>query len=168
MAVRAIQNDTNENSGKLSYIGSAAVGALGGYSLKWIVPLTANEKDERYRSELSKIRLEAKKARMDEFELIKKEASKIPGADEFLHMYDNKKLLYTEIKKRKGSLSENLSSLLARVNNSAINARDIGIEKLTSLTKSIRPTGAFIALGIGLALGIALINNIYKVASKNS
>lgn len=168
MSVRAIQNDTNENSGKLSYIGSAIVGAVGGYSLKWGLPVTAQEKDERYRDELSKVRIGVKNARMDEVGLIRKEASKIVGADEFLHLYDNNKLIHTEIKKYQGSLSEKLTSLLARVNNSAIIARDIGIRKIISYTKSIRPTGAFIAIGTGVALITALVHNMYKEVSKES
>lgn len=168
MAVRAIQNDTNENSGKLSYIGSAIVGAVGGYSLKWGLPVTSQEKDERYHDELSKVRIGVKKARMDEAELIRKEASTIVGADEFLRLYDNKKLIHTEIKKYKGSLAEKLTSLLIRVNNSAIIARDIGIKKIIFYTKSIRPTGSFIAIGTGVALLIALVHNIYKEASKKS
>lgn len=168
MAVCAIQNNSNQKSGKLSYFGSMIIGAISGYSLKWALPITSQEKDERYNSELSKIRLNVKKARMDEIEIIRKEASTIPGADEFLKMHDNGKLLYREIKKCNGALSEKLMILLTRVNDVAINTRIIGIKTVKSFTKSIRPTGAFLVIGTGIALGIALINNIAKVASKSS
>lgn len=167
MAVCAIQNNSNQKSDKLSYFGSMIIGAVSGYSLKWALPITSQEKDERYNSELSKIRLNVKKARIEEIEAIRKEASTTPGADEFLHMYDNERLIYREIKKYNGSLSEKLMTLLTRVNDSAIKARTVGIQTVKSFTKSIRPTGGFIAIGAGIALGIALINNISKEASKS-
>lgn len=166
MVVRAIQNDSNENSGKLSYIGSAIVGAVGGYSLKWALPITSHEKDERYNSELLKIKSKMKQARLDEIELIRREALITPGADEFLKIHDKGELLYHEIKKSKVSLADKLMNLLTRVNDSAIKAKIIGTQTVVAFTKYIRPTWAFVAIGTGIALGSTFIHNIYKQASK--
>lgn len=47
MALRAVQIN-NDNSGTWSYTGSAAIGAFAGYSLKYILPVTSQERNESF------------------------------------------------------------------------------------------------------------------------
>lgn len=169
MAISAIQKDSNGNSGKMSYMGSMAVGALGGYASKWAIPLSKSEKNDKegYGAELSKIRRDARQARADEVEVIRKEASKTLGADDFVRIYDNNRwTTFSEIKKVEDPLSEKLMVFLRRINDAESKVRDEGKRKLMLRTKDIRSTGAFIALGMAVALEIAFVYNLFKATPK--
>lgn len=54
MAVSAIQNDKS-NSPRGGYISSIIAGSAVGFSLKYLIPLTPDEKDEEYKLALAKI-----------------------------------------------------------------------------------------------------------------
>lgn len=58
MAVDVVQNN---NSGRINYLDSIALGAIGGYALKWAIPVTSQEKDIRYNKALRKIEDETMK-----------------------------------------------------------------------------------------------------------
>lgn len=167
MAITAIQNNSNNNSSRMGYMSSAILGALSGYSLKWLLPLTTQEKDQNYRDELVQVSHNAALARVNEIETIRREASKIQGADEFIRMYDNNKLTSFDIKKIDEPLSGKLTALLSRINNAAHKIKTEERENLIFRIKKIRPALTFISIGMGIALGIALVHNISKETPQN-
>jgi len=57
MAVSPVQNNSNKN---VSYAKSAAIGALVGYSSKYLLPISSQEKDDSFVSEMTKIKVNAK------------------------------------------------------------------------------------------------------------
>lgn len=167
MAITVIQNNSNNNSGRMGYMSSAVLGALSGYSLKWLLPLTTQEKDQNYLDELVQVKRNAWQAREAEIEKIRNEVPKANGADEFISMYDNNKLTSFDIKKVDEPLSGKLTALLERINNAALKVKTEGRENLIFQIKKIRPALTFISIGMGIALGIALIHNIFKETPQN-
>jgi hypothetical protein len=162
MTVDAVQNN------KMSYIGAMTIGAVTGYSLKWAIPITSEEKnDGNYSAKLSEIRKKAQKAKEKEVETIKKEAAGIPYGDEFVKMTENNQLDYSKIKDLKGTKQEALMNLFERINDAAKNISHDGIKELNAKTKALRSTGTFISLGILTGLLIAAVGNIIKTPSKN-
>lgn len=165
MALRAVQND---NNAQMSYIKSSATGALVGYSLKYILPITPQEKDEIYNSFLSEREARVKKAKSAEIEEIRKSVKHSDTADNFISLYDAKKLTFSKTQKLKKSLNEGLYELVKRVNDAG-RAEKIKLRKdLTAITKSIRPTGTFVILGILAGLIIAFIKNITNNTATNN
>lgn len=162
MSVSAVQK--NNNLGQMNYLGSMSVGAISGYALKWALPINSSEKnDEKYVTELNQIKKDARLAKIKEFESIGKDFIKSTGIDEFIHMFDDEKLPDVEAKgleSTKQPLPENLSQLFKRINDAGNEAKELGIKKLNHFTKGIRSTAAFVLIGAGVALGIALIHNI--------
>lgn len=142
MAVEVVQKNTN--SGKINYIDAAAIGAIGGYTLKWAIPITPQEKDKRYNTTLVAI-----------------EKKNLDGVDVYIRLQDEKKLSPTEIKQIKQILSE-------KFNNNVLKTKELGKQVLVSFTKSIRPTKTFLLLGTGLTVGTAIIYNIFKEIAKDS
>jgi len=102
MVVSPVQNNNNN---KVSYVKSAAIGALAGYSLKYLLPITSQEKDEVFISEMNKIKAKAKGNTLKELE---------------------------------------------------------GERVLNAYTKSIRPAGTFIFLGLITALIFTCIKNLRR------
>lgn len=165
MTVDAVQTTTN-TSKKMSYLGSMAIGAMSGYVLKWALPVSSSEKDEIYNSELAQIQLNAKKAGEYEIEAIKKEPHE--GIDEFIKLSNEGQLDYNEIKNIKEPLYSKIKDLFARVSEKIEETKYIGEQKLTFFTKGIRPASAFIFIGTGIGLTIALINNIIQNAKNTN
>ncbi len=167
MAVSAIQKDTNNNSHKMSYIQSAATGALIGYSLKWAIPVTPQEKDEIFNAKLKEISATAQAERLKEFENIKNIEPKTQAKDTFIKLHDDKKLNEVEIKKLAEPLCTQVMDFKNRVNETAKTVRKVGRKTLNAFTKSIRPTSTFVLTGMGIALCIAFLHNIsYRTNNK--
>lgn len=166
MAVDAVQKDNTPK--KMSYLNSLIFGGTLGYAAKWAIPITKSEKDKPYKDEISQIRKKSRQARLDEIKAIEKNASEIPGADEFIRLNKENKLYSYEIKKLKAPLNEKLMALLNRINNAASSVKTQGRRNLELNTKDIRPTGAFVAIGMGAALGLALIRNVSIEIRKNA
>lgn len=173
MAVEAVHNN---GQNKTSYINSLAVGVMGGYALKWALPILPSENDKRYTDELNSIKKRATGVWEQEIEAIRIEGARNQGADEFIKMYDDlkeknpkvksMKYLFTEeIKKFEAPSQLDLMSLLNRANNAYSNTKEKDIDGLKLNTKSIRPTGTFMTIGAFITLGIALFNNITKEVS---
>lgn len=169
MTVSAVQQkDSNNNDAIKNYAKSIAVGSLCGYALKWVFPLTKQEKDDSYKAEIAKIRKEAWQARTDEIELIRKSKNNIPEADEFIKMYDRNQLIYSNIKKLKDSSSEKMILLLNRINEAALQVKKTGRRKLELGLKDIRPTEAFILMGAFAGFLVKLIYNLFKPSPENT
>jgi hypothetical protein len=64
MAITPVQNNKNEPS----YVKSMAIGALAGYSLKYLLPLTSQEKDDTFKSKLGEIKTKTGKNTLKEIE----------------------------------------------------------------------------------------------------
>lgn len=169
MAVSAIQKDTNNNSHKnMSYVKSAAAGALIGYSLKWALPITPQEKDERFNAELDAISAKAKAAEAKEFENIRNIEPKTLATDTFIKLYDSNKLNDSDIKSLTEPLSTQVMDLKNRVNDKTKMIKQVGEKTLNSFTKSIRPAGSFIVTGLGIAVGIAFVHNVLSRINENN
>jgi hypothetical protein len=161
MSLRAVQkNNPDKSSRKNNYINYLSAGAVGGYALKWLIPLTKQEKDSLFLSGLKKIAVESVQAKRDEIEIIRTTKPKIDGADTFIKMYDNKKLHLGEIKKLKQPLSNKVMQLYLIVNNKSKDVKEVGYKKLVDSTKGLRPTGVFIILGICVGALIAFMKNL--------
>lgn len=157
MSVNVVRRNDEPHT---SYLKSAALGALTGYALKYMLPLTPQEKDDTYVNSLKELRDKAKNIRLAEIEAIRKKESKSEAEKVFLKIYDAKKL------KNIGdqNLSENLLSkvieIRAKVNKDALRALDHGKKTLEALTKSIRPTSVFVPIGAAIGILAAFGNNI--------
>lgn len=159
MAVSAIQN--NENNSKNShFLKSATIGALTGYSLKYLIPITPQEKDEFYNSAVDDIETKAQKAK---FNAIKKLSSKnntaIGSNDSFARMCNSSNLTQAELEK-KLKLPEETIDLIHQVNNISKRVSEQGMASLKATIKSIRPTFAFVITGVAIGLGTALTRSI--------
>lgn len=168
MAVSGIQKNSYNDTGRVSYLASAATGALVGYSLRWAIPITKQEKqDPEYMAKISVLRKAAHDVRVKEIEKIRTEVPQLDGADTFIKLYDENKLTTAEIKKIEGPLSDKLSILLNRVNDAAFKFKLEGRETLAFHTKKIRPGSAFVAIGIGTSVLYAALHNIFREIKKN-
>lgn len=168
MALDAVQKNKN-NSGQMSYIKATAIGALTGYSLKYILPISPQEKDENFKTALKNNRLKAKKAKLAAIENIKNSKNQSAINDTFIRMYDKKQLKPSLINKLENHLRGGILEIIKTVNEIAKFEKLNGKKDLIAITKSIRPTGTFIAIGFIFGFVVALINNISnKVSAENS
>lgn len=160
MALKAVQktNETPRTPFILSYTKCAAAGALIGYSLKYFLPVTPQEKDENFNAALNEIKVKSKEAELAEVAKIKKLQSE--AADIFIRMYDAKKLDSSEIGKVKPALVHDVMQFFIRVNDEAKKIEVDELKKLKASIKNIRSTGVFIGIGLTIGLLIAVINNI--------
>lgn len=159
MALRAVQKN-KDDSGTLSYTKSAAVGALIGYSLKHILPVTPQEKDEKFNASLNAIRVKAKEAELAEVKKIRNLRRQSEAADTFIRMYDAKTLNPTDFDKIKKTLVNDVRHFFTRINEEAQEISEIEIKNLKKSVKKLRPTSVFVVMGFVTGLLIALVNNV--------
>lgn len=167
MAVSAVQKNQNKPH-KINYAGAAVVGSIGGYSLKYLSPLTSQEKnDNYYKYRLNKIKSEARLAK--ESRLIEiRNAKDCPDAGQFIKMYDKRELKASKIKALKEPLSYQVLDIIRMINNDAREITIQGKKDLKAAIKSIRSTKTFVLIGMGTSLLTALAFNVYREMSKNS
>lgn len=161
MALDAVQKSP-DSPNKVSYLKASAIGALTGYSLKYIIPVTHQEKDENYNSALKEIKVKVRKMKAAEVDKIRKSTNKTELTDTFIRMHDSKKLLPSNIRKLKSPLKDDLLDMVKRLNEEARENMAIEKRNLNAMTKSIRSTAVFVSIGIGAGLLIALVTNIIK------
>lgn len=162
MALEAVQNTKNNNFANTGYWEAASFGAVCGYSLKYLMPVATQEKDENYTNALKEVNLKAKKAKLAEINNIRKSKFNSDATDTFIRMYDAKKLTPTKIRKIKESLREDLINVIRNVNEVARDKKINGKKDIDAITKNIRPTGVFVIGGLIVGLSIAIINNVTK------
>lgn len=168
MALRAVQKN-NDNSGTLSYTKSAAVGAFIGYSLKHILPITSQEKDENFNASLNAIKVKAKEAELAEVKKIRSLRRQSEAADTFIRMYDAKTLNPSDFDRIKKPLVNDVRQFFARVNEEAQKMSEIEMKNLKKSVKKLRPTSIFVVMGVVTGLLIALVNNVLtRIARENS
>lgn len=169
MAISVTQKNQSHTRG-INLPLAGAVGAIGGYALKYSIPITKAEKDGRFKLSSDETRQIVKKFRLEEIEAIRSEKSQIAGADEFLKIVDkttssklkNTAAIKKEVKKLPLAIQKNIYSLWLRVNERSRDARAITQESTSAMIKKIRPTGVFVfGLGIIAILG-SLTYNIIK------
>lgn len=166
MALDAVQKN---KSNSMSYIKATAIGALTGYSLKYILPISPQEKDENFKASLKCSRHKAQKAKLAAIENIKNSKNKSAINDTFIRMYDKKQLKPSLINKLENHLRGEIVETIKKVNEVTKIEKLNSKKDLIAITKSIRPTGAFVAIGFIFGFVVALINNISnKISAENS
>lgn len=171
MTVSAVQKNGTNNAGRASYLGYAVLGGLTGYALKYIIPLNKQEKnDENYKADLKKIDNDTEEFKLNKIQELKMTAKNDLAEDTFIKMYDAKTLDAVQINKLNKPLSTQVMNIFAEITEEAEQFRNMKTESLLAYTKQIRPSGAFIAIGITSALVCAILHNIFqkKSASKQS
>lgn len=157
MALRAVQKN-NDDPRILSYTKCALFGALVGYSSKYLLPVTSQEKDENFNAAMNKIKAMAKKTELAEIAEIKKIESE--AADTFIRLYDNQNINSSELGKIKVTLVDDVMKFLRRVNSAVQEVSEIELKKLKAITKQIRPVSLFVGAGFTIGLLIAVVNNV--------
>ncbi|MFA7658138.1 MAG: hypothetical protein WCY19_01755 [Candidatus Gastranaerophilaceae bacterium] len=159
MAIDAVQNN---NSGRISVLGSAVFGGLAGYSLKWALPVTSQEKKGDYfESKTEEIRTNVRAAKSKAIGGIKDLPVKDEAAENLLSLLDGINFRYTALKAK--NLPEEsvhkIMELKAGVDYEARKVLIVGIEERTAYLKKMRPTNPFVLIGACIALMFALLHN---------
>lgn len=165
MSVRAVQNDNNQ--GRMSYLNSGLFGALAAYSLKYIIPIMPQEKDEFFYAELNEIKQKAKALKTSKIDEIRNTKNKTPAMEQFIYLHDKGKLKSSKIRSQSESLRKGLSEILFNINNSARNLIQREKVMLITKTKEIRPASTFIIIGTLAGTAIAGINNIINTIAQD-
>lgn len=155
----------------VSYFNAIAVGALSGYALKYLCPITKQEKEGDYKPSLQELRKQTREAKLAEVKAIKNAKEKAFGTDAFVKLAGKK--TFAEMKTEFNSLPKpEQKAVLALLNQVNAKAREITkasrefAQNLSSAwLKHIRPTGPFVGAGVGVALIGALIYNVIQRTS---
>ena len=94
--------------------------------------------------------------------------SKLNGADIFVKMDKDNKLIASEIEKLEGADKDIVKALFNRINNAGFKVKGEGKKALKSFTKSIRPTAVFVIAGIGISTTIAFIHNVFHIVNEDN
>lgn len=165
MAVDSLQKNQNSPT-QVSYLKYAATGALGGYALKYLVPVTYSERDEDYNAILKENQENAAKQKTDEIEKIRHSgrhsAKRTESTDTFIRMYDGNTLTPENIHKLESPLKENVLNMLNKLNSQSQELITKGKRNLDAVTKSIRPTHVFAGTGLIIGFLTAVGTNILR------
>ncbi len=161
MAVDALQKNQNPPT-QVSYIKYAATGALAGYALKYLIPVTYSERDEDYNAILQENQDNAAKQKADAIEKIRQTRPKTELNDTFIRMHEANKLTPESIKKLESPLKENLLNMFDRLNSQSQEFITKGKRNLDAVTKSIRPTHVFVITGLVIGFLTAVGTNILR------
>lgn len=165
MAVNAIQKK-EYNSHKASYVKAAAAGAVGGYVLKTLLPLNQSEKDDKYVRDY--FESSAKRAvKGHEIKVIRNTEKKTEAQIEALKLVDSKDVKISKIKALKEPTKTQVVEIIKGIQEAARGAKSIGKKAFVAFTKSIRPTGTFMATGAGLAVATAFVYNVLQKISED-
>lgn len=159
MPISAIQ-ETQDPHKHTSYIGAIILGAIGGHYAKFVIPITPQEKDERFKNDIKQIGAAARKAREEGIKEIKASPDKTPALDAFIKMCDNNKgLSETEIKKLPKDLVDEVMKFKSQINYKVAEAINLGKKRVLTSTKDLRPGYAFIFSGASIGLFTAFVKN---------
>jgi hypothetical protein len=131
MALDALQKNPNPPN-QVSYIKASAIGALSGYALKYLIPVTSVEKDDAYNAALKQNRLSATGQQAVAIRNLKSQL---------------KKDTFDGVKHSEEQAKETIT---------------IGKKYLDATTKSIRPTHVFVGVGLLIGFLSALTTNILR------
>lgn len=161
MAVDALQKNQNSPT-QVSYLKYSATGALAGYALKYLIPVTYSERDEDYNAVLKENQENAAKQKADEIEKIRHTSKRSESTDTFIRMYDADTLTPKNIQKLESPLKENVLNMFDKLNLQSQEFITKGKRNLDAVTKSIRPTHVFIGTGLVLGFLTAVGTNIIR------
>ena len=168
MAVSAIQNNNSKNNHKTSYLKAAGLGALGGYALKYIIPVAPQERDESYSLALDEIKIEKQAAKAKEIASIRNITDNVPAADEFIKICDNKDVKPSKYRMFRSTKNKNVIDYLTQVNNAGKKVNIIERIALDAKIKRFRSTKDFALIGATFALSMAFISNVLVKMSHNN
>lgn len=167
MPIVAIQETQNSHK-HTSYIGATVLGAIVGHYTKFMLPITPQEKDDRFNGDIKQIGKDARRARQEGINEIKASTDKTPAVDAFIKLCDNnKELSETEIKKLPENIADELIKFKAQINEKVMQAIHAGKKRVITSTKDLRPAYAFILAGAAIGAFTALVKNMAN-DSKNS
>lgn len=157
MAVTSIQKNSTSN---VSYTKYACVGAISGYSLKYLIPITSREKDAKYKNEIKRINQNSIQVKLTAIDNMKKVQNKPVAESTFLNLFTQNNLKISSIKKLGSHLSKDVLGLITKINEEARASKLSQIKALDCHTQKIRPAIHFVSIGLFAGLGVALIHNI--------
>lgn len=161
MAVDALQKNPNPPS-QVSYVKFTTTGALIGYSLKYLIPVTYSERDEHYNETIKQNQLEADVKKTAAIERIRNAKNKTELTDTFIRMHNANKLNEENIKKLKLPIREDLLDMIKGLNEKVAENMTTGKRNLDAITKSIRPTHIFVGVGLVIGFLTALGTNLIR------
>ena len=161
MAVDALQKNPNSPN-QISYVKTTAAGALIGYSLKYLIPVTYSERDDDYNESLRQNQLDANAKKAAAIEQIRKTTNKTELTDTFIRMHDANQLGEDDIKKINSPLREGLLDMVKGLNEKTAENIATGKRNLDAITKNIRPTHIFVGVGLIIGFLAALSTNLIR------
>lgn len=166
MALDAIQqnNFSNNDLRRKSFLKSAAIASVTAYAMKYAIPILPQEKDDVFLKEEDQL-IEDAKITNTEVDVLRQSRTKIKGADEFIRLFDEKKIDLTE--KPKYELSEDLQKIYSEVTSKIAGTKNLELDKRLAFTKQKRPAVAFLVAGAFVGLFSALIHNVYVENAKS-
>lgn len=160
MPISAVQDTQNPHKHS-SYIGSAILSGIIGHYAKFILPITPQEKDERFKNDLKQVSAEAKKTRSLAINEIKSSVDKTPAVDAFISLANrNKELSETEMHKHPENIANELMKFKSQINEKVAQTLAIGRKRVITTTKDLRPAHTFILIGGALGLITAFLKNV--------
>lgn len=158
MAIRAVQTDENRTK-HASYTKAAVIGGVGGYALKYLLPITPQEKDDRFGLYLDDLKTHVKEAKLKEIEAIRNLPSKTLAEDTFIGLFDKKEVSASRINGLKEPLASGVVDIITRINDKGRVAKESSREIFKAVTKHIRPTSTFVSTGASITLAAAFMYN---------
>lgn len=162
MAVSAIQNNSNQ----ASYTKMALLGGVGGYALKYILPVGPVQKDAEFSAYIDTVRKEASQAKIREIDMIRNAEPRTLAQDAFVSMLDKKELTPDKIRNLGDPLPGEVRSIITKVNDKAREVKAFGQELFSKVAKQIRPAQRYIAGGVAIGLASAFVYNVLGKMNK--
>jgi hypothetical protein len=158
MTVNAI--NTNDNKRKnASYLKAITIGGASGYVLKHILPITPQEKDERYSLFLHDLKRQTRDAKLKEIGAIRNSQTRTLAEDAFISLIDKKEITVSKVREIPEPTASSVLKIIAQVNEHGRIAKETAKEVFTAVTKHIRPTTTFLGMGAGVAVATAFVYN---------
>jgi hypothetical protein len=150
---------------RVNYFGAATVGAMAGYSAKWLIPVQAWEKDDRYMSSFSKINRNASSQKSKALSEMAKVKSNQVALD--VLAMSKAKNVFAQVRGMKNlDAKAEIMDVISQLNTVSRGVREEGLKSLKLITKSIRPGGTFAFIGALVAFSYAFGKNVFYSNSK--
>lgn len=162
MSVDVIQKNNTQIS-RVSYLSSLAAGGIVGYSMKYLIPITKSEKDERYKSAVEKINRDSILERQGVLDQFEKSTTREDVLAAYKDLKQKNKFNPLEISKYEEKISSSLFDLNASANERAAKFISNKHRILKADIKSLRPGGVFVAIGAVAAFVSAFIHNLKTI-----
>lgn len=162
MPVIAIQ-ETQPPHKHTSYVGAAIIGGIVGHYTKFMLPITPQERDDNFKSEMKKVLSDARKARYDGINEVIASNGKTPAKDAFIRLSkQNKSMSEKEISKLPENIANELLKYKLEINEKVSQVIKTGRKKVAAATRDLRPAYAFIVTGAIVGLFAAFVKNLER------